>query len=191
MASATVVEPEVLAASRPEEPLYEVVNGQRVDLPPICAYATWILARLQNRLGPFAEERALGTVVPEMLFILDVERDLRRRPDVAFVSAERWPLDRPLPETGDWAIVPNLAVEVISPHDVSREILVKLEDYFRYGVQLVWVIYPEPRLVYIYESFTDVRILTAEDTLNGGDVIPGFELPLTTLFQRSATPVTR
>ena len=54
-------------------------------------YASWITARLGYRLGPFAEQQALGTVVLEALFILDAERDLRRRPDLAFVSADAGP----------------------------------------------------------------------------------------------------
>src|SRR5262245_45117941 len=101
MASSATLEP---ITARPEEALYEIVNGERVELPPMSAYATWIIGRLDHRLGPFAESHALGTVVPEMLFILDSERNLRRRPDVAFVSFERWPLGREIPETGDWAV---------------------------------------------------------------------------------------
>src|SRR5437879_13743849 len=77
-----------------DDALYEVVNGQRVELPPMSIYAVWIGSRLQARLAPFAEAKKLGTVVTEALFILDAANDLRRRPDVAFVSTERWPLDR-------------------------------------------------------------------------------------------------
>ena len=78
----------------------------------------------------------------EMLFVLDAEHNLRRRPDVAFVSTARWPLDRALPETGDWDVVPDLAVEVISPNDVFKDVLAKVREYFHYGVQVVWVIAP-------------------------------------------------
>jgi Uma2 family endonuclease len=119
MASPSLVasEPEPVRAA-PDEPLYEIVNGQRVDLPPTSAYATWLASRLQGRLGPYTEEKGLGPSVIAMLFVLDIARDLRRRPDVTFVSAARWPLDRALPETGDWDVVPDLAIEVISPNDV-------------------------------------------------------------------------
>jgi len=170
-----------------DEPLYEIVDSHRVDLLPISAYATWLASRLHGRLWPYAEEQALGASVTEMLFILDAERDLRRRPDVAFVSASRWPLDRALPNTGDWDVVPNLAVEVISPHDVFKDVLAKLREYFHYGVQLVWVIAPEEQQVYVYDSPTHVRIFEANDTLTGGEVVPGFSLPLARLFQRSAS----
>lgn len=170
-----------------DEPLYEIVNGQRVDLEPMSAYATWLASRLQNRLGPYAEDKGLGTSVTEMLFVLAPEHDLRRRPDVAFVSTTRWPLDRALPGTGDWDVVPDLAVEVISPNDVFKDVLAKLREYFRHGVQVVWVIAPEEQQVYVYDSSTHVHILTIQDELTGGEVVPGFRMPLVYLFQPAAS----
>jgi Uma2 family endonuclease len=187
--SLLVSEPETVLAIQ-DEPLYEIVNGQRVDLPPMSAYATWIAARLHGRLWPYAEDKGLGTSVPEMLFVLDAEHNLRRRPDVAFVSTARWPLDRALPETGDWEVVPDLAVEVISPNDVFKDVLAKVREYFHYGVQVVWAVAPEERQVYVYDSPTHVRILTGQDELTGGEVVPGFRLPLGQLFQHAAAPTT-
>jgi Uma2 family endonuclease len=169
-----------------DDPLYEVVDGQRFVLPLMSAYATWLASRLQGHLWPFAEAHLLGTCITEMLFILDAQRDLRRRPDVAFVSSQRWPMDRDLPATGDWEVVPDLAVEVISPHDVFKDILAKVRDYFHYGVQLVWVISPEEQQIYIYESPTQVQILSVGDELTGGNVVSGFQLPVASLFQRFA-----
>jgi Uma2 family endonuclease len=170
-----------------DEPLYEIVDGQRVDVPPMSVYTTWLASRLHGLLWPYVEEHGLGTCVMEMLFILDAERNLRRRPDVAFVSAERWPLDREIPTTGDWAIVPDLAVEVISPNDIFQDVLTKLHEYFQYGVQLVWAVVPEAQQVYVYDSPTQVRILTGRDTLTGGKLLPDFHLPLARLFQRSTS----
>ena len=171
-----------------DEPLYEIVNGQRVELPPMSAYATWLASHLHGRLWPYAEEKGLGTSVAEMLFVLDTEHNLRRRPDVAFVSTARWPLDRALPETGDWDVVPDLAIEVISPKDVFKDVLAKVREYFHYGVQVIWVIAPEEQQVYVYDSPVQVRILTGQDELTGGEVVPGFRLPLVHLFQHAAAP---
>jgi Uma2 family endonuclease len=185
--SLLVSEPETVLAVQ-AEPLYEIVNGQRVELPPMSAYATWLASRLHGRLWPYAEDKGLGTSVTEMLFVLDAEHNLRRRPDVAFVSTTRWPLDRALPETGDWDVVPDLAVEVISPNDVFKDVLAKVREYFHYGVQVVWVIAPEERQVYVYDSPTHVRILTGQDELTGGEVVPGFRMPLGHLFQHAAAP---
>jgi len=171
-----------------DEPLYEIVNGQRVDLPPMSAYATWLASHLHGRLGSYVEAKGLGTPVAAMLFVLDAEHDLCRRPDVAFVSTARWPLDRVLPMTGDWEVVPDLAVEVISPNDVFKDVLAKVREYFHYGAQVVWVIAPEERQVYVYDAPTHVRILTGQDEVTGGEVVPGFRLPLRQLFQHAAAP---
>jgi Uma2 family endonuclease len=173
-----------------DEPLYEIVDGQRVDVPPMSVYTTWLASRLHGRLWPYVEEHGLGTCVMEMLFILDAGRNLRRRPDVAFVSADRWPLDREIPTTGDWDIGPDLVVEVIRPNDIFQDVLTKLREYFQYDVQLVWAVVPEAQQVYVYDSPTQVRILTVRDTLTGSQILPDFHLPLASLFQRSpSTPV--
>lgn len=176
----------VLAAQ--DELLYEIVNGQRVELPPMSAYTTWLASCLHGRLWPYVWDKGLGVSVTEMLFVLDAEHDLRRRPDVAFVSTVRWPLDRALPRTGDWEVVPDLAIEVISPNDVFKDVLAKVREYFHYGVQVVWVIAPEEQQVYVYDTPTHVRILTGQDALTGGEVVPGFRMPLGHLFQYAASP---
>lgn len=171
-----------------DELLYEIVNGQRVELPPMSAYATWLASCLQVRLGSYTWDKGLGVSVTEMLFVLNAERDLRRRPDVAFVSMARWPLDRALPMTGDWNVVPDLVVEVLSPNDVFKDVLAKVREYFHYGVQVVWVIAPEEQQVYVYDAPTHVRILTVQDDLTGGEIVPGFRMPLGQLFQSAAAP---
>jgi Uma2 family endonuclease len=165
-----------------EEPLYEVVHGQRVELPPMSAEATWIAGRLDQRLGPFAEDNRLGTVVPEMLFILDRETDLRRRPDVAFVSAERWPLDRNPPAVGDWEVVPDLTIEVVSPNDDMEDVLAKVGEYFDHGVRQVWVVVPGQQQVYVYDARAVVRIVAAPADLET-PLLPGWRLPLAALFR--------
>jgi Uma2 family endonuclease len=121
----------------------------------------------------------------EALLILDGEANLRRRPNVAFVGVDRWPLDREVPETGDWEVVPTLAVEVVSPHDLSRDVEEKVVEYFAYGVRAVWVVHPEHGGIYCYSSPTHATILEASATSEGGEVLPGFQLPMNDLFRRT------
>lgn len=179
MSTATLPEP---AASPAEEPLYEVVNGQRVEMPPMGAQATVLASLIHILLGGHVLNQRLGTAVAEMLFILDSASDLRRRPDVAFVSAARWPLDRPVPATGDWEVVPDLAVEVISPNDVYEDVLAKVGEYFDHGVRQVWVVSPRERRVDVYDSRQAVRIVVAPADLET-PLLPGWRLPLATLFR--------
>lgn len=183
----------VLAALQPptpavglvrEEPLYEIVNGLKVELPPMSIYANRVAGKLHTRLDVHAETHGLGIAVVEALFILDPVKDLRRRPDVAFVSAARWPVDRPLPETGDWQIVPDLAVEVVSPNDVLQDVLAKMREYFRLGVRQVWIVLPADQEIYVYDSPTTPRVLTAADEFDGGTLLPGLRLAVGSLFQQ-------
>src|SRR5207244_9943879 len=104
----------------------------------------------------------------------------------AFVSTQSWPLDRPIPEEGDWEVIPDLAVEVSSPNDLLKDVLAKMNEYFTYGVRQVWLVIPTRQYVLVFESPTRVRILTAADELDGGTLLPGFRLPLASLFQRQA-----
>jgi Uma2 family endonuclease len=169
-----------------DEILYEIIDGQRVELPPMSVYATWVASLLVNELAFFARMHPIGRPFPEMLFRLPLNGSRNRRPDVAFVTFERWPIDRPIPAKGNaWDVVPDLAVEVTSPNDFADEIMQKVIEYFQAGVRLVWIIYPQQRLVHVYESPVRIRGLAHTDELDGGSVLPGFRVPLANLFPQT------
>ena len=164
--------------------LYEIIDGVRVETPPMSAFANLIAMRLYDEMRVVARSAARGTPTLETLFILDRQHRLGRRPDAAFISAERWPLDREVPEVGDWEVVPALCVEVTSPNDLYDEVMVKVQEYFEHGVNQVWIVWPLRRQVFVYRSPKDVTILTAEATLRADDILPGFEITLDELFSR-------
>ena len=168
------------APRRDDEPLFEIIDGQRVEILPMSAFASLIATSLLGHLFRQAQDR--GHLAMETLFCLaGVGRN--RRPDVAFVSFERWPKLRPHnKEDNAWDVVPNLAIEVVSPNDLAEELLAKMEEYFRAGVQVVWIVYPKDAQVYVYQSPTDVRILSRADTLDGRSVLPELRLSLNELF---------
>jgi Uma2 family endonuclease len=85
-----------------------------------------------------------------------------------------------------WEVVPDLAVEVVSPSNTAIEVVKKLGDYFRAGVRQVWVIYPVQQFIYVYTSLADIRVLQPGDDLDGGAVLPGFRLAVSTLFEDEA-----
>jgi Uma2 family endonuclease len=178
---------DALGESTVAEPdgLYEIVDGQLVEKSRN-AFQLWIAARLLRGLVRVPDETEPSLVVPQGLFVIDRVRRLSRRPDVAFVSRERWPPDRRPPDTWAWDVVPDLAVEVISPTNTADDAVVKTTEYLRAGTRLVWVVYTGLRQVYVYDSPTSVRILQDGDELDGGAVLPGFRLPLTDLFGEAA-----
>jgi Uma2 family endonuclease len=165
--------------------LYEVVDDQVVELAPRGAYEVWIATVLVARLATFATQHQLGRAVQEMLFDLTVATGRKRRPDVAFVSFDRWPLTRRIPRTEAWEVVPNLAIEVVSRSDSVDYIVDKVAEYFHAGVERVWVVFPSQEQVYVYDSPTSVRILTRTDELSGDPILPHFRLPLMELFEET------
>jgi Uma2 family endonuclease len=76
-------------------------------------------------------------------------------------------------------------VEVLSAGNTEEEMARKLREHFATSVRLVWYVDPEPRTVRIYTSPTEVRLLTEEDSLDGGEVLPGFRLPIRDWFERA------
>jgi Uma2 family endonuclease len=185
MASATLPTLDLDLSTAPGE-RYEIVDGQLVEKPPMAALETWLASRLLGLMFQFIDAHRLGTVVSEMLFLLDKSMNVRRRPDVAFVSASQWPPDRPIPSTEAWDIVPELAIEVISASNTADEVLNKLNEYFHAGVRLAWVVFPRQCQIYVYTSMTDVRILGIDGILDGGSILPDFRLPVRTLFGAAA-----
>ena len=111
-----------------------------------------------------------------------------RRPDVAFVSFDRWAKDRRLPRARSWAVVPDLAVEIVSRANTADEIAEKLEEYFKAGMRQVWVVFPGQSKVYVYTSTTTVQVLAAGDELDGGNVLPGFRLAVRELLEQAGEP---
>ncbi len=135
---------------------------------------------LLGLLNVFVIPRNLGKVTGSDGTI-QIAANLVRIPDVAFFPWDRLP-NRRMPKKPVPNVVPKLAVEVLSKSNTKREMAIKRAEYFRAGVALVWEIDPRKRAVAVYTSLTDVVKLGIEDTLDGGSVLPEFELPLKDLF---------
>ncbi len=161
---------------------YEVVGGQMLEKPAMGVVESLLASLLLRRMANHADENQLGRVVAETLFLLDPGLGLKRRPDLAFVSTQRWPLRRRVPRTEAWEVVPDLAVEIVSLTNTAEQVAQKIEDYFRSSVRQVWVVYPGTSKIYLYDTPTSVRILQVGDDLDGGSVLPGFRLAVEDLF---------
>jgi Uma2 family endonuclease len=103
-----------------------------------------------------------------------------RAADVAFVQRER------VLAAGDvkgyWPGAPDLAVEVVSPHDRYMEIDAKVAEWLAHGTRMVLVVNPRRRVVAVYRPQRALRELTEIDTLDGEDVVPGWMLPVREIF---------
>ncbi len=141
-----------------------------------------LTGKLHILIGQHALERGLGRVfAAETGFRLDVDDEPTvRAPDIAFISKERLAqADSP----GFIPIPPDLAVETLSPSDTASEVTEKVQWWLDYGVRLVWVLDPANKTLTVHHPNGRSRRLAAADTLDGGDVLPGFELPLRQMFE--------
>lgn len=167
----------------PEEDGYrsELSGGRLVREPPPGAIHGWVARNVLRPLDRYVEEHSLGLVIFDTGFLLTDDPPTVRGPDLAFLAVEH------LPSTGApqgfWTIPPDLAVEVVSPSSTATEIQEKVLEYLRAGTRLVWIVDPKTRSVTAYRSRQDVQLLTEDDVLDGTDVVPGFRLAVSEIFE--------
>lgn len=160
---------------------YELAKGELKKEPPAGNIHGKRTMRLGWRLARHVEANDLGVVfAAETGFRLANDPDTVRAPDVAFVTRTR------IEEVGEfegfWPGAPDLAVEVISPGDLYTEVGEKVQEYLNAGARAVWVVDPRRRTITVYRSLTDTTILIDSDTLDGGDIIPGFSCRVAEVF---------
>ena len=160
----------------------ELVKGKVYEMAPAGGRHGGVAMTTGIIVGGHVRSNGLGRVfAAETGFIIRRDPDTVRAPDVAFVSIDRLSADK-IPD-GYIDLIPDLVVEVVSPNDRRREVREKVEGWLNAGVRLVWVLYPATRTAIVYRSLDDVTNLTADDFLDGGDVVPGFACRVGELFE--------
>lgn len=107
-------------------------------------------------------------------------KDTVRAPDVGFIAKARIPADG-LPDKGYFPGAPDLAVEVVSPNDDLDDLALKIDQYLQAGAGMVIAAYPTEQQLRVHTA-SGVTVLTIDDTLDGGSVLPGFTVPVRKLF---------
>jgi Uma2 family endonuclease len=176
--STALMDPPVIDSS---EDRFEVVNGVRVELMPMGAFAVTIAFELARILANFAMSRRLGLVCTEALFKIQENPRQERRPDLSFVSRQRMRGELP-PSLGAWDVIPDLAVEVVSPTNTATEIDGKVTEYIDAGVRQVWVLHPESRRLYIHRSRRDVAVFNPEDPIREEELFAGLQFKLADIY---------
>jgi Uma2 family endonuclease len=162
-----------------EDRACELVDGTLVE-KPMGLEESNIAVTISTELNIFVRPRRLGMVTGEQ-GPFELLGGLVRMPDVAFISWDRIP-GRKRPKKPVPHLTPDLAVEVLSTSNTPAEIRRKLGEYFHAGVRLVWVVDPKKRTVRVYTSADRSVLLREGQSLDGGDVLPGFTLSLKDLF---------
>lgn len=158
---------------------YDLIQGELYRMSPAGARHGEVAALLAMHLGAFVLPRGLGRVYgAETGFRLADDTVLG--PDVAFVAANRLP---PIEQrVGFLRLAPDLVAEIVSPSDRARYVSDKVLAYLDAGVRLVWLVEPRRRVVSVYGADRTARLLGEGDSLDGGEVLPGFRLSLADLF---------
>jgi Uma2 family endonuclease len=165
----------------PDGHRHELVEGELKVMTPASPRHGRIAMRIGSLIEQYARQHGLGIVyAAETGFQLRENPDTVRAADAAFVAKSRIPPEGE-PE-GYWAIAPDLVVEVVSPSDSASEVQSKVADWLEAGCQLVWVVYPDTQTVTEYHSLTEIRVLTASQSLEGGDTLPGFACLVSEIF---------
>jgi len=139
-----------------------------------------IVANVMTFLGPFVRNHQLGVLCgAETGFRIGRAPDTVRAPDVAFIRHAR----RGNPSEAFYEGAPDLAVEVLSPGDTVFEVEEKVTEWLRSGCSMVWVVNPKQRSVTVRQARGAVHVLTEADTLEGGELLPGFAVRVTEIFQ--------
>jgi len=160
---------------------YELVAGRLRKMTPAGSLHGVVGMRLAIALGAYVDDQHLGVLfAADTGFKLASNPDTVRAPDIAFVARERIPAGG-IP-TAYWPGAPDLAVEVLSPTDVRSEVDEKIDEYLRSGVRLVWFVNPFERRVTVHRPGKRPLVLEEHNSVDGGDVLPGFNYPLARLF---------
>jgi Uma2 family endonuclease len=172
---------------RPEnsDKLFEFIGGEIVEVVSN-PYASKLGARMGGLLSNYLDEHDLGHLTgADGGYTVAGERYI---PDAAFISYQKHPgelsyHDRYLP------FAPDLAIEVLSPGNREDEITIKVANYLAAGT-LVWLLKPEPQQIVVFAPGQPARILNSGDTLDGGALLPGFQVALAHLFRKTGSDQT-
>jgi Uma2 family endonuclease len=182
MVATKLMTAETFEALDAEGRLLELVEGEVREVPFAGRLHGSLEARLAYLLNSHNYREELGDVFgSQTSFVVRRNPDSVLMPDVAFVTAAR------LLEDEDWdralPFAPDLAVEIESPSNTQAELLRKVSLYLAGGSRLVWLVRPKQLTVTVFSPDAPERTLGLDDTLDGGDVLPGFSLPLAELFR--------
>ncbi len=162
-----------------EDRLCELIDGVLVE-KVMGAKESFLACLLIQVLRNYVDRNPLGVVLGEA-GMLQLRPRLVRIPDVSFISWNQMPSgefpSEPVPN-----LFPDLAVEVLSRGNTRGEMNLKVSEYFAAGTRLVWIIDPDTHTAEVYTTPGECRRLKATQSLDGGEVLPGFKLPLKELF---------
>jgi len=162
---------------------YELVKGLLIEMGGTGVLHGYLVELILRLIGAYSREHRLGLVFADNVgYVITHDPDTVRIPDVSFVARARIPEGR-LPR-GYWPFAPDLAVEIVSPGDSATELRAKVRQYLEAGTRLVWVVWPDEESVTVYPIEDPPAEIGPDGDLDGGEVLPGFHVPVSELFRQ-------
>ena len=156
--------------------ILELIEGEVIEKIPRFVLSK-LAARIATYIGMYLLQNDIGHLTGADGGYVISESDTFN-PDVGYISKERLPV---LPER-EVLVPPDFAVEVKSPTDTRRALRRKAEKYLESGTRLVWLVFPESRTVEVYVPDKDDVPKGMDEILDGGEVLPGFQLAVKDIF---------
>ena len=171
-----------------QEPLnptdkYYLIDGELlIKMAPTELHGD-VAIRLSAYLFMFVDERDLGRVTSEVGYHPPGDRLTALLPDIAFTRKAR----TAQPARSSYVpYMPDLAVEIISPSQTLAQVRRKAKVYLRHGAALVWLVDPRAKFAEVWHRGDDGALqnerISGDGELSGGDILPGFRLPLARIF---------
>ncbi|HEY3935980.1 MAG TPA: Uma2 family endonuclease [Bryobacteraceae bacterium] len=158
---------------------HELNAGELITLPPVKSLHSRIARSIFIAIQAILDRHGLYEAFTEAGYVLSRNPLTIRQPDISVLSRERI---RATAADSYFEGAPDLAVEIVSPSDSAEDLEIKVNQYLQGGAKQVWVAYPKTRKIHVFSSGTAPIILDQDQTLEGGDLLPGFSAKVADLF---------
>lgn len=160
---------------------YELLRGELIEMSPTGFTHSNVVYRIGRLVGNYVYDHELGDLTTaDGGFRLQTDPDTVFAPDFAFVRGDRLP--PPEERDGFLPLAPDLVVEVLSTSDRPGQVATKINTYLVLGVRVVWLVDPAERSVTVYAPEQLPHTVAVDDTLGGGDILPGFQVRVAEFF---------
>lgn len=165
----------------PANARYELIRGELCAMPISSAEHGNKPMRISTSVAHFVEENDLGECfAAETRFTIETDPDTVLAPDFAFISKERL---TNIPPKGYLRMAPDLVIETRSPSETRTEFALKISQWLQAGVREAWALDPAARTLVVHRSGVLPQTFTAADVLTGGDLLPGYSVPVQHIFR--------
>lgn len=173
---------DLLTLSSNTDERYELIEGRLIKMAPAGGIHGIVAGALTVELGSFVKHNALGVVLAAETGYYTRDNEFTvRAPDFSFIRKEKLAGETALKKY--LHIAPDIAAEVVSPNDTAAEVEQKILEWLQFGVQQVWVLYPDTKRIYIYTALENhPEVYNAEDTITLTDILPGLSLKVADVF---------